>query len=98
VILIPDELQINDVLQAEIRKTYSPELDKDQWDITLPNTILSGRLNDLGIHYIDLYPYFERQSRRQLYRPRDTHWNIAGNRLAANIIHDHLREYIRDTD
>jgi hypothetical protein len=42
VILIPDELQINDVLQAEIRKTYSPELDKDQWDITLPNTILAG--------------------------------------------------------
>jgi len=31
---------------------------------------------------------------RNLYRPRDSHWNIAGNRLAADIIGDHISHYL----
>lgn len=30
----------------------------------------------------------------QFYKPRDTYWNIAGNQMAANIIHEHIRKYL----
>ena len=94
VVLIPDELQINHALETEIRETFYPNLERDRWDITLPNTALLELLNDSGIHHIDLHPYFAEKSQQQLYRLRDTHWNIAVNQLATDIIQNHIREYI----
>jgi hypothetical protein len=36
---------------------------------------------------VDLLPAFRSAARTtRLYKPRDTHWNIAGNRLAAREI------------
>jgi hypothetical protein len=96
VIIIPDELQINPTLETEIKIRFYPHLTADGWDITLPNDMLTSKLKSLGIDYLDLYPYFERESKQQqLYRPRDSHWNIAGNQLAANVIQDYLGQYIK---
>jgi len=92
VVIIPDELQINQDLQRKIKETY-PDIEKSKWDITLPNRTLSNKLNALGIDNIDLYEYFADMS-YQLYRPRDTHWNIAGNKFAANIIQKYIRKYL----
>ena len=94
VILIPDELQINEELQRKIKETYYPSIEKSGWDITLPNRALANKLNALGIDNIDLYKYFADRTNQQLFRPRDTHWNIAGNKLAANIIQKNIRNYI----
>lgn len=93
VAIIPDELQINQDILREVKDAYYPNLERDKWDITLPNRILSNELNKLSIDNIDLYEYFANSS-QQLYRPRDTHWNIAGNQLATNIIQEHIREYL----
>ena len=93
VIIIPDELQINEDLLREIKATYYPNLEKNKWDIGLPNRLLSNELDKLGITNIDLYEYFPNPS-DQLYRPNDSHWNIAGNQMAANIIHDHIRKHL----
>jgi hypothetical protein len=30
-----------------------------------------------------------------LYKPNDTHWNIAGNKLAARILAEHLSKQLR---
>ena len=95
VVIIPDELQINKDLESEIRKTYYPNIERESWNITRPNRMLSDELNKLRIDNIDLYDYFIDASSVQLYRPRDTHWNIAGNQLAANVIEQHLHNYIR---
>lgn len=92
VAIIPDELQINQDLLREVKETYYPNIESDKWNITLPNRILSNELDKLSIDNIDLYEYFASSS-QQLYRPRDTHWNIAGNQLAANIIQEHIRKY-----
>lgn len=87
VAIIPDELQINQDLLREVKEAYYPGIMNNKWDITLPNRALSNELDKLGIDNIDLYEYFA-DSPQQLYRPRDTHWNIAGNQLAAKIIQE----------
>ena len=93
VVIIPDELQINQDLWREVRAAYYPSLEENKLDIRLPNRRLSNELDKLGITNIDLYEYFS-NSLDQLYRPRDTHWNIAGNQMAANIIHEHIRKHL----
>lgn len=93
VAIIPDELQINQDLLREVKETYNPSIASNKWNITLPNRTLSNELDKLGVDNIDLYEYFA-GSAQQLYRPRDTHWNIAGNQLAANIIQEHIRKHI----
>ena len=84
VVVIPDEVQVNMALQKEIMSRLPPGAN---WENTRPNRLLEERLDRLGISYLDLYPEFAEASKTDvLYRPRDTHWNIAGNRLAAEAI------------
>jgi hypothetical protein len=53
-------------------------------DYLQPNRILGERLDALSVPFLDLYPAFSRAAPAEhLYKPRDTHWIIAGNRLAA---------------
>ena len=94
VVIIPDEVQINKSLQMEIRNKLMVQ--EKTWNITLPNERLTVKLKDMGIDYLDLFPYFVKEAKtQQLYRLRDTHWNIAGNQLAAKIIQNHIRHYVK---
>jgi lysophospholipase L1-like esterase len=84
IVIIPAELQFNMALQKEVMARLPPGT---KWDNTRPNRLLQERLDRLGVPYLDLYPEFAEASKTTvLYRPRDTHWNIAGNRLAAEAI------------
>ena len=96
VVIAPDELQINGSLQNEVIEAFYSNLNKEKWNITLPNQMLTSKLDQLGIKYIDLYPIFREKSPEPLYRPRDTHWNIAGNQLAAAIIEQHMLSYVKE--
>jgi len=41
---------------------------------------------------LDLLPSFVAASKTtRLYKPNDTHWNIAGNSFAAELISRHLK-------
>ncbi len=95
VVIFPDELQINKELQTKVKDTYYPDLDQRKWDITLPNRMLSERLKSLGINHLDLYEYFADISSQALYKPMDSHLNIAGNQLAANIIQQYIQKYFK---
>ena len=95
VVIIPDELQIDHILQNEVIDTYYQKLNKSEWNITLPNTMLSDRLQKLGVKSIDLYSSFSTKSAERLYILRDTHWNIAGNQLAANVIKEYIVSLIK---
>ena len=96
VVIAPDELQINCSLQNAVIEAFYPNLNRGKWNITLPNKMLTSRLDQLGIKYIDLYPFFREKSSEPLYRPRDTHWNIAGNQLAADIIEQHILSHVKE--
>ena len=93
VAILPAEIQMNEQLQAELLREDFPETTEADWAWGQPSPPLVSRLEGLGIETIDLYGPFLRESRHQrLYKPQDTHWNIEGNRLAARVLADHLRE------
>ena len=97
VVIIPDELQVSEDLQKEVRDKFYPNMDAQKWDMILPNRSLADKLNKLGIHNLDLYEHFaQKASSRRLYKPRDSHWNIEGNRLAADLITKHIQNYLRE--
>ena len=96
IVLIPDELQINPQLQQEVIKRFYPEIKEGTWQTTLPNQKLIAELAERKIDYLDLYQHFAERPTEQLYRPRDSHWNIAGNNLAATIIRDYLLKHYGD--
>lgn len=87
VILIPDEVQINRTLQARVLQVKAFNSSAADFDFALPNRMLAERLKAQNIQFIDLLDEFARAaSKTTLYKPLDTHWNIAGNRLAAEMI------------
>jgi hypothetical protein len=89
VVVIPDEMQVSPELQGQVVASY-PGAAAD-FDFAKANRRLGSDLQALGIRYLDLLGPFQEAGRTQrLYRLRDTHWNIAGNRLAADLIRDEL--------
>lgn len=82
-------------LNPEARKTLYyekvPDLQKAQLD--RPNSRLATTLSQEGIHFLDLQPIFIQhinQTGEGLYYSVDKHWNIAGNRVAAEAIYHWL--------
>ncbi len=85
--LIPDEEQVNPTVQARVLKIREADSRPDDFDFALPNRLLATKLKELNIPCLDLLDEFGRtQSQTVLYKPRNTHWNIAGNHLAAEMI------------
>ena len=100
VVLIPEETQLDPELQAALPLTYRLYRE-NAMDFQQPNRIVGERLGAAGIPYLDLYPAFAAAAPTQrLYKPFDSHWNIAGNRLAAEQIADFLsdRKLILEVD
>ncbi|MFM6190791.1 MAG: SGNH/GDSL hydrolase family protein [Planktothrix sp.] len=90
VVIIPDEVQVNSQLQQQVKNAFDPN-DPNLLDFELPNRMLTEQLQQANIDYLDLLPSFKVASQQtRLYKPNDTHWNIAGNRLAAELISQHL--------
>jgi len=88
VVLAPDEVQVDELLQKRVVEAHG--LTRRDFDFSLPNERLRRQLDEHDIESLDLLPVFVGGTNRQrLYKPNDTHWNIAGNRLAA----DALAEY-----
>jgi hypothetical protein len=90
VVLVPAEVQIDRGLQDRVARAYGSSI--GGFDFARPNRLLAAELSREGIPYLDLLPVFDEAGRHtRLYKPRDTHWNIAGNRLAARTIAAFLR-------
>jgi hypothetical protein len=92
VVFIPDEIQLDAGLQRDLAAA-DPRYGEDVLDYQLPNRMLGERLDELGIDTLDLLPAFQKAATTdRLYKPRDTHWNLAGNALAAKLIVKHLED------
>jgi hypothetical protein len=81
-VLIPDEFQVHPQVLTEALQTAS--LDPGALDLTLPQQRLAAFCAAKGVACLDLQPLFAKTT--DTYAPRDTHWNIRGNRLAADAI------------
>jgi hypothetical protein len=97
VLLAPDEIQVTPELAARvIKRSYEPY--QQYWGPDHPNRIILDLLLSNDIDVIDLLPAFREASReRDLYIPRNTHRNIAGNRLAGEQIYKWLATKISST-
>ena len=97
VILIPDEMQVSRSLQSRV--IAASGLAAASFDFALPNRRLRAKLEELKIDYMDLTPEFTSRSLNEmLYRPNDSHWNIAGNALAARLIRQHVSAQLGTVD
>lgn len=90
VVLIPDEFQVDPTIRAEVRRRA--EVPPTEFDNRLPQRRLRRFFSARKVPCLDLLDRFEGKS--GLYAPFDTHWNEAGNRLAAETIRPWLRELI----
>ena len=85
VALVPDEYQVD----PRVRRAAAERAGRsvEDYDLEAPQRLLSRRLVAAGVEVIDLLPAFRRVgTERRLYRPRDTHWNPVGARLAAGTL------------
>ena len=94
VVLIPDEFQVDEEHRA--RLLAASGLTAADVDVDLPQRRLGEIFARSGIPYLDLLPVFRRQSRSErLYKLQDTHWNVAGNTLAAEELAAALKARLR---
>ncbi len=91
VVLVPDELQVDAQLRREVL-ALPPAQDDADFDWDRPNRELAERMTALGVPVLDLTAAFRAAAGQQrLYRLNDSHWNLAGNALAAQLLADWLR-------
>ena len=94
VVMLPDENQVNLELQQQVIAKW--KANPEQIDIKQPNQALATTFTQEKIPYLDLFDTFVIGSKQEnLYKPRDTHWNIAGNRVAAQAITPKIIEQIK---
>lgn len=97
VAIYPDEFQINESLLKTILEKY--RLRKEDYDLNLANNSLKSFLEPKGIPFIDFSDRFRMEGKKQdLYLLRNTHWNSAGNQLAADILFEYLVKRVGNTE
>ncbi len=83
VMIIPDEYQVDPEMLAGTSAA--------DFDLQLPQRRLKAFFEERGIDHLDVLPVFRERARQErLYLLRDSHWNRAGNRLAAELLLRHL--------
>lgn len=93
VAIIPDELQVNPKLRDKVYKVTNTRA--EEYDFRIPNRQLAEAFKTMNIDYLDLLDEMETstvQKKTRVYKVNDSHWNIAGNKLAAELIQKHLDE------
>lgn len=91
VVIIPAAIQVYEIEWAKVMGAYPT----DEWHSQVPNSILTDCLEEEGIIYLDLLPYFMKARRSdvidQFYGlPKDGHWNSGGHEIAAKAIYQYL--------
>jgi len=93
VAILPAAFQVDSTLTARI--IDRSDLNAHDIDLPMAQRILSEYLDSRGIPYIDLLEGFvEEQRHRRLFIERDTHWNRAGNEVAAEILFESLTPWV----
>jgi len=89
VALFPDEFQVEDELARDVFEKFA--LKPEDYDLALLQKKIGACASGLTIPCLDLLDAFRAHGvTNDLYLPRNTHWNEAGNRLAAQVLFDYL--------
>jgi hypothetical protein len=88
-VLYPSQAQIYPALFEALKRKIQeqvPLVDLSDFDVGFPNEMVLNYCRREGLVCHDITPALisaARESPAPLYRPRDTHWNVRGNRIAA---------------
>ena len=87
--IYPDEFQVNEALLKTIIEKF--RLRPADFDLELAQNLLKSFLASKAIPFMDFLDRFRAEGKKQqLYLLRNTHWNKAGNQLAAEILFEDL--------
>jgi hypothetical protein len=93
VAIYPDEFQIDDALFEELVARKGERADR--YDLDMPRKILGPVLEAHGVPWTDFRERFRGAAKTgPLYTPNDSHWNEAGNGLAAEVLFEFLQTYL----
>ena len=95
VAIYPDEFQVNQELADRLFETY--QLNREDYDLDIMQTLLVEFLKQQNIPHVDMLDRFRQVGKTEnLYLLRDTHWNLAGNQLASDILYEYLLDYVKN--
>ena len=87
----PDEVQVETPLRSELLAAMG--VSEEAYDMDLPAKFLEAYAAARHVPFVNLTPVFRDEgSSGGLYLPRDTHYDTAGNHLAARAIERALRQ------
>jgi len=88
--ILPEQFQVDQKLREAVLNKYNNIAEKN-FDLAQPDNLIMNFCRAQKLHCVDLLGQFQEQGKtKQLYTLRDTHWNEAGNRLAADLIFEYL--------
>lgn len=91
IVIIPDENQVNEELLNKVVSIQG--IRKDDLILDYPQKLITEFFKENNFLYLDLLPVFKENGQtKKLYHPADTHWNIAGNELAAEEIFNYFKK------
>ena len=90
--ILPEQFQVDQALREEVLIKYKHNTEENL-DLSYPNTLIVNFCRTHDINCLDMLAQFQAQGEtRPLYKLRDSHWNEAGNRLAADLIFAYLEK------
>jgi hypothetical protein len=90
--VFPDQFQVDRELREAVLKKYQ-HIPPENLDLGYPDELIMNFCRGKSIHCLDLLgPFLAAARTETLYALRDTHWNEAGNRLAAEVIFRYLED------
>ena len=96
VMVFPDEVQVDAKLRRKLITTFEMDPESLEWERA--QKILQEFCRPQEIEVLDLLPDFRRaHSQAPLYLLRDSHFNSAGNALAARLLLNRLIDRVRNS-
>jgi hypothetical protein len=92
ILLLPAQFQVDQALREAVLTKYK-HIAEENLDLSYPDNLIVNFCRTHNINCLDMLEQFQEQGKtRQLYMLRDSHWNEAGNRLAADLIFEYLNK------
>ncbi|MBU4233348.1 MAG: hypothetical protein L6277_05205 [Desulfobacterales bacterium] len=90
--ILPEQFQVDQALRQAVLTKYN-HIAEENLDLSYPDNLIVNFCRTHNINCLDLLGQFQEQGKtRRLYILRDSHWNEAGNRLAADLIFEYLEK------
>jgi hypothetical protein len=90
--ILPEQFQVDQELRQAVLKKYR-HIAPENLDLSYPDNLIVNFCRTHNIYCLDMLEPFQEQGKtRPLYILRDSHWNPAGNLLAADLIFDYLEK------